>query len=371
MTTTKPNLKDISSKVVAGERISKEEGLFLLKDAPLMELGNLAQQVRFRHNPERHVTFVIDTNLNYTNVCDAYCTFCAFYRTEKDSDAYTYNVEQVMEMVGQAASKGVTTVLMQGGLTPKLPREYYKSLVSETRKRYPNVLPHYFSAPEIQKISQVSEMPVREVLRHLKESGQETLPGGGSEILADSVKRKLSRLWPKGRVSEWEEVHREAHSLGYRTTATMMYGHLEEPEDVIEHLERTRDLQDLALSEGNEGFTAFIPWSYKRGDTPLAKRVKQESGPTPYLRMIALARIYLDNIKHIQASWFSEGKKTGEVALNFGGDDFGGTLFDENVMQEAGFYNRTSIDEIKDIIRDAGFKPVQRTTKYEILQVFE
>jgi cyclic dehypoxanthinyl futalosine synthase len=371
MTITLPRMEDITSKVLGGERISKEEGLYLLQKAPLLELGNLAQQVRFKHNPERQVTFVIDTNLNYTNVCDAYCTFCAFYRTEKDSDAYTYDVEQVMEMVGQAASKGVTTVLMQGGLNSRLPLEYYKSLVSETKRRYPQVLPHYFSAPEIQKISQVAEMPVREVLWHLKEAGQETLPGGGSEILSDGVKRRLSRLWPKGRVDEWEEVHREAHSLGYRTTATMMYGHLEQPENVIEHLDRTRELQDQAISSGNAGFTAFIPWSYKRGDTPLAKIVKQESGPTPYLRMIALARIYLDNIKHIQASWFSEGKKTGEVALNFGGDDFGGTLFDENVMQEAGFYNRTSIDEIKEMIKEAGFQPVQRTTKYEILKVFE
>jgi cyclic dehypoxanthinyl futalosine synthase len=280
MTITLPRMEDITSKVLGGERISKEEGLYLLQKAPLLELGNLAQQVRFKHNPERQVTFVIDTNLNYTNVCDAYCTFCAFYRTEKDSDAYTYDVEQVMEMVGQAASKGVTTVLMQGGLNSRLPLEYYKSLVSETKRRYPQVLPHYFSAPEIQKISQVAEMPVREVLWHLKEAGQETLPGGGSEILSDGVKRRLSRLWPKGRVDEWEEVHREAHSLGYRTTATMMYGHLEQPENVIEHLDRTRELQDQAISSGNAGFTAFIPWSYKRGDTPLAKIVKQESGPT-------------------------------------------------------------------------------------------
>jgi len=364
-------MKDISAKILAGERITQNEGLYLLEEADLLELGSLAQEVRYRHNPDPIVTFVIDTNLNYTNVCDAYCTFCAFYRTEKDDDAYTYTVEQVMEMVGQAASKGVTTVLMQGGLNSKLPMEYYEDLVRETRRLYPQVLPHYFSAPEIKKMSQVAEMPISEVLRRLKEAGQETMPGGGSEVLSDKVKRRLSRLWPKGRVNDWTDVHREAHKLGYRTTATMMYGHLEQPEDVIEHLEHTRSLQDEALSNGYEGFTAFIPWSYKRGDTPLAKRVKVESGPNPYLRMIAMARIYLDNIQHIQASWFSEGKKTGEVALNFGGDDFGGTLFDENVMQEAGFYNRTSIEEIQSIIRDAGFIPAQRTTKYEILRVFD
>ncbi|MDA0987887.1 MAG: dehypoxanthine futalosine cyclase [Chloroflexi bacterium] len=369
--TTVASMKDVAAKVLAGERITPEDGLYLLKEAPLLDLGSLAQEVRYRHNPDPIVTFVIDTNLNYTNICDAFCTFCAFYRTEKDSDAYTYTVEQVMEMVGQASAKGVTTVLLQGGLNSKLPMEYYEELVRETKRLYPHVLPHYFSAPEIQKMSQVSEMPVSEVLRRLKEAGQETLPGGGSEVLSNRVKRRLSRLWPKGRAEDWEEVHREAHRLGYRTTATMMYGHLEQPEDVIEHLERTRFLQDEALVAGMEGFTAFVPWSYKRGNTPLAKRVKEESGPNPYLRMIAISRIYLDNIQHIQASWFSEGKKTGEVALSFGGDDFGGTLFDENVMQEAGFYNRTSTEETQSMIRDAGFTPAQRTTKYEILRVFE
>ena len=186
------------------------------------------------------------------------------------------------------------------------------------------------------------------------------------------MKRSLSRLWPKGRVDDWSEVHREAHRLGYRTTATMMYGHLERPEDVVEHFEHTRALfRTRRWPMGTPGFTAFVPWSFKRGNTPLSKRVKEEAGPNPYLRMIAMARIYLDNVHHVQASWFSEGKKTGEVALNFGGDDFGGTLFDENVMQEAGFYNRTTTDEIQAIIRDAGFTPAQRTTKYEVLHVFE
>ena len=364
-------MKDVSEKIRSGERLNQEEGLYLLEEAPLLELGSLAQEVRYRHNPKQVVTFVVDTNLNYTNVCDAYCTFCAFYRTDKDEDAYTYSVEQVMEMVGQAASKGVTTVLLQGGLNPKLPMEYYEDLVRETRARYPQILPHFFSAPEIQKMSQVSETPISEVLRRLKDAGQETLPGGGSEVLSDAVRHRLSRLWPKGTVKDWVDVHREAHKQGYRTTATMMYGHLEKPQDLIEHLEHTRSVQDESLAGGFPGFTAFIPWSYKRENTALGARVKIESGPNPYLRMIALSRIYLDNVQHIQASWFSERKKTGEVALNFGADDFGGTLFDENVMQEAGFYNRTTADEVKAIIRDAGFVPAQRTTKYEILQVFD
>jgi CofH subfamily radical SAM domain protein len=249
--------------------------------------------------------------------------------------------------------------------------DYYEDLVRETRKRYPEILPHFFSAPEIKKMSQVAGLTVNDVLQRLQKAGQETLPGGGSEVLSDRVRRSLSRLWPKGTVEDWVDVHRVAHSLGYRTTATMMYGHVEVPRDIIEHLEHARSLQDESLSEGTEGFTAFIPWSYKRGNTPLAKLVKQESGPNAYLRIIALSRIYLDNIIHIQASWFSEGKKTGEVALNFGADDFGGTLFDENVMQEAGFYNRTTTEDVLDMIRDAGFTPAQRTTKYEILRVFD
>ena len=370
MTTVTP-MQDIAENVLAGQRITPEEGLFLLQEASLLELGRLAEEVRYRHNPDPVVTFVIDTNLNYTNVCDAYCTFCAFYRTEKDTDAYTHTVDEVMEMVGQAASKGVTTVLLQGGLNPSLPLEYYEELVRETRARYPQVLPHYFSAPEINKMAQVSGFPESEVLRRLKEAGHETLPGGGSEVLSDRVKQQISRLWPKGRVEDWLRVHREAHKLGYRTTATMMYGHLEKPEDVVEHMEHVRVVQDEALEGGNPGFTAFIPWSYKRQNNALGKRVMVEQGPNPYLRMIALSRIYLDNIQHVQASWFSEGKKTGEVALHFGADDFGGTLFDENVMQEAGFYNRTTIEEVLAMIREAGFTPAQRTTKYEILQLFE
>ena len=355
-------LKAIREKISSGERVNREEGLYLLQEANLLDLGTMAQEVRYRHNPETAVTFVVDTNLNYTNVCDAYCTFCAFYRTDKDSDAYTYSVEEVMGMIGLAAEKGVTTVLMQGGLNSNLPMDYYTELVRETRRRYPQVHPHFFSAPEIMKMSQVSGLSVAEVLAELRTAGLESIPGGGSEVLSNRVKHKLSRLFPKGKVDDWTVVHLEAHKQGYRTTATMMYGHLEEDEDIIEHLEHVRSLQDET-----SGFTAFIPWSFKKSNTALDKRVGAEAGPNRYLRMIALSRIYLDNVQHIQASWFSEGKKTGQVALHFGGDDFGGTLFDENVMQEAGFYNRTTVDEVKTLISEAGFAPVQRTTMYELV----
>ena len=358
-------LDTIRSKVEAGERIDRDEGMFLLQNTQVLDLAPLAQQVRYRHNPEPVVTFVVDTNLNYTNVCDAYCTFCAFYRTKNDADAYTYSVDEMIQMMGDAAAKGVTRVLLQGGLNPHLPLEYYVDLVRETRRRLPEIQPHFFSAPEIMKMSQVSGLSVREVLVELKEAGLETIPGGGSEVLSNRVKHKISRLFPKGKVDDWTGVHREAHLLGYRTTATMMYGHLDEDEDIIEHLEHVRALQDET-----GGFIAFIPWSYKAENTALQGRVKRLAGPNRYLRIMALSRIYLDNFQHVQASWFSEGKKTGQVALHFGGDDFGGTLFDENVMQEAGFYNRTSVEEVANIIHDAGFTPAERTTTYEILRTF-
>ena len=357
--------KHIGDKVAAGERITGEEGLYLLTEANLLDLAPLAQTVRFRHNPDPVVTFVVDTNLNYTNVCDAYCTFCSFYRTEQDSDKYTYTVEEMMKQVGRAAEKGITTMLMQGGLNPALPMEYYEELVRETRRLYPHITPHYFSAPEIQKMVQVSALSLPEVLQRLKDAGQVSIPGGGSEILSDRVKHRLSRLFPKGKTADWLDVHREAHRLGIRSTATMMYGHLEQPEDIINHLEVIRDLQDEY-----QGFTAFVHWSYKRQDNALASKVKYEAGPNPYLRIIAAARVFLDNFQHIQASWFSEGRKTGQVALHFGGDDFGGTLFEENVMQEAGWYNRTTVEEVVATIQEAGFTPAQRTTLYEVLRHF-
>ena len=365
-------LSTIRRKVNAGERIDQEEALFLLTEADLLDLAPLSQQWRYRHNPERRVTFVVDTNLNYTNVCDAYCTFCAFYRADPDhADAYTYTVAQMMEQIGTAVSKGVTTVLMQGGLNSALPLEYYVEMVSETVRLFPQVTPHYFSAPEIMKMTDVSGKSIGEVFQALKSAGYRSLPGGGSEILSNRVKAEISRFRPKGKVDDWTRVHEEAHAAGLRSTATMMYGHIETQKEIIESLGHIRAVQDKADDSGQPGFTAFIPWSYKRDNTGLAQKVKQESGPNEYLRAIAVSRIFLDNVQHIQASWFSEGRKTGQVALHFGADDFGGTLFDENVMQAAGFYNRTTIDEIKNVIADAGFTPAQRTTEYDILELFD
>jgi cyclic dehypoxanthinyl futalosine synthase len=351
-------LETLRSKVEAGERLSRDEGRWLLTGAPLLALGQLAQVVRWRLHPEPAVTFVIDTNPNYTNVCVTDCQFCAFYRKPGDREAYTLTVEEVMARIAPAVARGATTVLLQGGHNPALPLDYYLGLVRETRRRFPGVLPHFFTASEIQTMAGVTGLPVREILGRLQEAGQRTLPGGGAEVLSRRVRQRISPK--KGGPEAWLEVHREAHRAGLRSTATMMYGHVETAEDLLDHLDAVRALQDET-----GGFTAFIPWSFKPGNTLLEKWIKHYAGPNTYLRMLALARCYLDNISHVQASWFSEGKRAGQIALHFGADDWGGTLFEENVHKAADYVNTVGVEEIVTLIRDAGFTPVQRTTLYE------
>jgi cyclic dehypoxanthinyl futalosine synthase len=363
-------LQQITKKVHASERITGEEGLWLMQEAELLDLVPLAEIIRQRHNPNKNVTYVVDTNLNYTNLCDAFCSFCAFYRTDpNDPSAYTYTVEQIMDKIERARKSGVRTVLMQGGLNSELQLDYYVKMVSETKKRFPDVTPHYWSAPEIVRMSEVSELNYEQVFQALYDAGQRSMPGGGSEILSNEVKATVSRFKPKDTVDQWTKVHEAAHKVGLESTATMMYGHVEKDHHIIESLEHIRNVQDLALKNENDGgFTAFIPWSYKKDNTALAKFVDEEAGPNQYLRIIALSRIMLDNVPHIQASWFSEGKKTGQIALRFGADDFGGTLFDENVMLAAGFYNRTTEDEVREMISEAGYSPIQRLTNYDLVE---
>ena len=354
----------IEEKVLSGTRLSREEGLWMWRECDILELGRLANDVRYRLNAEPTVTFVIDSNPNYTNVCVTDCVFCAFYRKPGSADGYTLTVEQVMEKIKRSVLQGATTILLQGGHNPKLPLDYYTNLVMETRRRFPQVIPHFFTASEITTMSQVSGLTIREVLEQLKAAGQVTLPGGGAEILSDRVRRRLGPK--KGPAEAWLSVHREAHKLGFKSTATMMFGHIEEDEDILEHLDLIRALQDET-----GGFTAFVPWSFKPGNTLLEKHIRQHAGPTKYLRMIAFSRLYLDNFPHIQASWFSEGKQTGQIALHFGADDFGGTLFEENVHAETGFINTTTVDGLITLIRDSGFNAAQRTTLYERLRTFE
>jgi cyclic dehypoxanthinyl futalosine synthase len=356
-------LRSIAQAVRAGRRITPDEGVYLLGNAPLLDLAELANGVRFRMHPEPRITFVVDSNPNYTNICTVDCIFCAFYRHPGEEGAYTHSVDDMIARFKDAASTGVTTILLQGGVDPSLPFDYYLSLVRRTVAEVPGVHPHFFSTSEILGMSEVSGLSVREVLTQLWDAGLRTIPGGGAEILSDRVKRKISSR--KGTSADWLAVMREAHSLGYTTTATMMYGHLEADEDIVEHLEVVRMLQDEY-----HGFSAFIPWSFKPGNTPLEKIIPRYATPTRYLQMIALSRIYLDNIPHIQASWFSEGKKTGQIALHFGADDFGGTLLEENVHAAANFVNTTNVEECIRLIHESGFDAAQRTTMYDIVKEY-
>jgi len=351
----------IREKAVAGKRLDRAEGRWLLADAPLLEVGAVANEVRFARLPEKVVTFVIDSNPNYTNVCVTDCQFCAFYRKPGDPEAWTLTVDEVLAKVESAAGLGATTVLLQGGHNPALPLDYYLTLVRETRRRFPQVTPHFFTASEIQTIAAQTGLGVGGVLDRLHEAGQRTLPGGGAEILSERVRRRIAPK--KGGPAAWIEVHREAHRRGFKSTATMMYGHVETPEDVLDHFDAIRELQDEL-----GGFTAFVPWSFKPGNTLLEKWIKEYQGPNAYLRMLAVARVYLDNFAHVQASWFSEGKRTGQIALHFGADDWGGTLFEENVHKAADYVNRITVEEITALIRDEGFVPAQRTTTYEIIK---
>lgn len=356
-------IESIADKINANERINGTEALQLLRQFDLLDLGELGNIVRFRKNPNPYVTFVVDTNPNYTNVCTIDCIFCAFYRHPGEEGEYTHSVDELIQKFKESATRGVTTILLQGGVNPNLPLDYYLELVERTRKEVPEIHPHFFSVSEIVGMAEVSKLSVREVLKKLWDAGLRTIPGGGAEILSDRIKKKISNK--KETSQQWIDVMRQAHEIGFKSTATMMYGHLEKEEDIIHHLDLLRNLQD----ETN-GFTAFIPWSFKPGNTPLEKIIQHYASSTMYLKIIALSRIYLDNFLHIQASWFSEGKKVGQIALHFGADDFGGTLLEENVHAAANFINKSNTEEVMSLIRKSGFIPAQRTTLYEIIKIY-
>lgn len=345
-------------------RLSFAEGLELFTRSSLTELQERANEMREAKNPGKRVTFVLDSNPSYTNICNADCSFCAFYRKASAKDSYTKSVEEVMQHMQKARDAGLTTVLLQGGLNDALGIDYYVDLVKTARARYPEIHPHFFSAPEIWHVARVSGMTVREVLQCLWDVGLRTLPGGGAEILSERVRLRIS---PKKMAPHaWIDVHMTAHEIGYRTTATMMYGHVEEPEDIVTHLETLRSAQDKIA-----GFTAFVPWSYKRDRTLLRRTVQNWVGADAYFRILAFARIYLDNFDHIAASWFGEGKATGIEALSYGADDLGGILLEENVHRAANFINKTDHNGVLAMIREAGFEPVQRDTFYKVVRTYE
>lgn len=346
------------------DRVTAVEGLKLFKEASLRELQERAEVIRFQKNPKRQVTFVLDSNPNYTNVCNIDCSFCAFYRHKTAKDAYTKSIDEVMKHLELAKQAGLTTVLLQGGVNDDLTIDYYVELVKTAKERYPEIHPHFFSAVEIWNTARVSHISVEEALKRLWESGLRTIPGGGAEVLSEKVRLAISpkKMGPDG----WIDVHHQAHKIGFKTTATMMYGHVEEPEDIIEHLETIRNYQDKIA-----GFTCFIPWSYKRDKTSLRRKVKNWAGKDAYFRILAFARIYLDNFDHIGASWFGEGKQIGIESLHYGADDFGGTIMEENVHRATGWINRVDHNDMLNMIRQAGFEPAQRNTFHQVIRTYE
>lgn len=353
-------LRELRRKASHAQRFDRSEIVRLLSDFPASELFALAHARRLSVTEPEVVTYVIDSNPNYSNICDTNCSFCAFYRpTARVEGAYAHSVGSVMKQIEAAVARGATTILLQGGHHPNLPLSYYLDLVRLTTERFPHVTPHFWSAGEVRRMAEVSELTVAQVLAALYDAGQRSLPGGGAEILSDRVRAIISPL--KGSVSDWLEVHRAAHRTGMSSTATMMYGHVEMPQDIADHLVAIRALQDET-----SGFTAFVPWSFKPGPTPLARRLRLRSraGPGTYLRVLAVARLALDNFAHIQASFFSEGWDAGETALHCGADDVGGTLLEENVHKAAGFENPTPLAEVRRRIRKSGFAPRQRDTHY-------
>ncbi|WP_448587424.1 cyclic dehypoxanthinyl futalosine synthase [Thermocrinis sp.] len=348
--------------ILEGERISQEEALELLENTDLATLGYLANEIRKKHHPENIATFVIDRNVNYTNVCVAGCKFCAFQRKPSSPDGYVLDTEEILKKVKELVDWGGTTLLMQGGLNPDLPLEFYVELLKSIKKAFPTVQIHSFSAPEVVYLAKIEKLSIEEVLVELKEAGLNSLPGGGAEILSPKVRSFLSP--GKCSVEEWEEVHRTAHRLGMTSTATMMFGHVEEPIHIVEHLERVRRIQDET-----GGFTAFIPWTFKKGNTQLD--YLEETSSVYYLKVLALSRIYLDNFKNIQSSHVTQTMQVGIVGLHFGANDLGSVMIEENVISSTSY--RVSIPKVEDMveaIRSAGFIPAQRDTYYNIIRVF-
>ena len=361
----------------ARERITKKEALSLFMNADLLGLGMWADVVKKALHPEEICTFVIDRNINYTNVCINRCSFCAFWRDADAADAYLLDLDTIFRKIDETVALGGTQILIQGGLHPDLDIFYYMDLLRAIKQRF-DINVHGFSPPEICYIADSSDLTVRETLSILKSAGLDSIPGGGAEILSDRVREILSPR--KIKSSRWLEVMEAAHRLGMRTTATMMFGSIETAEDIITHLDEVRQLQDRT-----GGFTAFIPWTFQPGNTALEVRGKGPAGKfrrsatgavrhpataVEYLRVLSLSRIYLDNIRNIQASWVTQGLKMAQVALRFGANDFGSTMIEENVVASTGISHTVAIDDIVGAIRAAGFIPVQRDTHYNLLRFF-
>ena len=355
-----PTIKNILDKSVAGARIDSEEGLALLECHDLTALGAAADAVTRRLHPENFRTYNIDRNINYTNICTAVCDFCAFYRSPKNIEqGYVLPREELLVKVDETVTMGGDQILMQGGLHPEFQLEWYEELLHDIKNRQPTVNIHGFSPPEIHHFTKVSKLPLRVVLERLQTAGLGSLPGGGAEILVDRVRREITR--GKVLTDDWLNVMRVWHELGGRSTATMMFGHVETLAERIEHLERLRQLQDET-----DGFTAFICWTFQPDHTDMADI--PPAGSFEYLKTQAVARLYLDNFPNIQSSWVTQGLKTGQLALLFGANDMGSLMIEENVVAEAGTIHYLTLEEIRDAITELGYTPRQRNVFYELME---
>ena len=355
---TKPNLNKLLNK-----RLSKEEAVDLYLNADLLELGEMANQVRRKYHPDsKPVTFIIDRNINYTNVCTAACRFCAFAFWPGDKRTYTNSYEVIHEKTKELVSLGGTQLLLQGGHNPELGIEYYEDLFKKLKTDFPNITLHALSPSEVDHICNVSKLDTETILKRLINAGLNSIPGGGAEILVDRVRDIISPL--KIKSGRWLEVMGVAHKLGLKTTATMMFGHAEAPEERIEHMDKIRQLQDTT-----NGFTAFISWTFQKENNPLGRELEKSATSIDYLRTLAISRIYLDNIVNFQSSWVTQGIKIGQIALAFGANDMGGTMLEENVVSAAGTSCPTSMEEIVHAIHKTGRDAAQRDTPYNVIKI--
>ncbi len=347
-------------------RLTKQTALDLLRNSPLLELGKRAYEVKQQMHKDKITTFIVDRNINYTNICNAGCKFCAFKRGVNDKDGYVLDFETISQKIEELIAIGGTQILFQGGVHPKLTIDYYEEMVEYIHTKFPQITIHGFSAAEIAYIAKVSKISEKEALLRLQKKGLSSIPGAGAEILVDRVRNIISPN--KQNAEGWLNIHKTAHEIGMKTTATMMFGSVETDEEIIEHLDKLRALQDET-----GGFRAFILWSFQPDNTPLFREYPNITKATSnrYLRILALSRLYLDNFKNLQSSWVTQGSHIGQTALFFGANDMGSTMMEENVVAAAGAANKMAEDEIVRLIKDAGEIPAKRNTAYEILKVYE
>jgi len=359
----------ILHRALQGERMMQDDIIALFESDEIEKIGDTANQLMLRKHPEPITTFVVGRNVNYTNICDVYCRFCAFYRAPGSKEGYVLPDEMILQKIQETVDVGGTEILMQGGTNPDLPFTYYLDLLRKIKARFPEITMHSFSPAEIRKMQDVSNgLSLEEVVRQLHEAGLDSLPGGGAEILDDRTRKKISRL--KGSWRDWMDVMTTAHKVGMTTTGTMVIGFGESMEERALHLLRIRDAQDECLNNGypSRGFLAFIPWTFQPDNTNMKR---EKASPEEYLKTLAISRIALDNIDNFQSSWVTMGPEIGKLSLSYGANDFGSTMMEENVVSAAGTTHKVNIELCLQIIREAGKIPAKRNTQYQILKVYD